>query len=207
MGIYLYTTEMTAIHEYWFDVHQENRPREYRPTVASMIWGGKAERATWFSPKTEPTHGINWLPIHGGSLYLGRYPDYVRRDYEGMVAEKGGNNWEEWTDLICMFQALYDPAAALRQFAATADTYREEGGNSRANTYHWLHNLQTLGQVEAGVTADYPLYAVFRNQSRRTYAVYNLKAEPLTVRFSDGQQIVAQRPGFAVQTAERPLSK
>jgi endoglucanase Acf2 len=202
LGIYLYTTEMTAIHEYWFDVRGENRPAAYRPTVASMIWGGKSERATWFSPKTEPTHGINWLPIHGGSLFLGLFPDYVRRDYAGMVAEKGGTNWDEWADLIYMFQALADPAGALLQFTATERTYRGEGGNSRANTYHWLQNLKTLGEVDGTVTADYPLYAVFRNRSRRTYTAYNLSDQPLTVRFSDGQQLAAPPRQFAVQQAE-----
>ena len=91
---------MTAIHEYWFDVPGRTGRPEYGRTVVSMVWGGKSERATWFSAKPECVHGINWLPIHGGSLYLGTYPDYVRRDYEAMVAENGGTNWDEWADLI-----------------------------------------------------------------------------------------------------------
>jgi len=39
LGIYLYTTEMNAIQEYWFDVHGDNRPPGYTSSVVTMVWG------------------------------------------------------------------------------------------------------------------------------------------------------------------------
>ena len=40
LGIYLFTTEMNAIHEYWFDVHGENFPKGYSRACIGMLWGG-----------------------------------------------------------------------------------------------------------------------------------------------------------------------
>ena len=149
-----------------------------------MIWGGKGANETWFSAAPEAVHGINFLPIHGGSLYLGHDPAYVRKNYAAMVRENQGDRWDQWADILWMFLALADPDEAMTQFEAAKDNYPAEGGNTKANTYHWLGNLRILGRVDPTVTADYPLYAVFRKGRRRTYAVYNPSPKPRTVRFS-----------------------
>ncbi len=73
LGIYLYTTEMHAIRDYWFDATDQYHHPDYTPSVVTMVWGGKGARETWFSANPELVHGINWLPMHGGSLYLGHY--------------------------------------------------------------------------------------------------------------------------------------
>jgi len=186
LGIYLYTTELAAIQEYWFDVHHENFPKSYTPSVVTMVWGGKGANGTWFSAKPELVHGINWLPIHGGSLYLGLYPDYVKYNYDALAREAKGAQWTDWADIIWMYLALADPQEALAQFEAREKDYPAEGGNSKANTYQWLSQLKALGQVEREVTADYPLYAVFRKDGQRTHAAWNFGKQPRTVTFSDG---------------------
>src|SRR5207253_742727 len=89
LGVYLYTTEMQAINEYWFDVHGDNFPKGYPASVVTMVWGGKGANATWFSAKPEHVHGINWLPLHAGSLYLGHHPAYVEKNYAALVKESG----------------------------------------------------------------------------------------------------------------------
>jgi endoglucanase Acf2 len=197
LGIWLYTTEMSAINEYWFDVHDENHPASYTPSVVTMIWGGKGANETWFSANPELVHGINWLPIHGGSLYLGHYPAYVQKNYHALVEENKGPQWHQWADIIWMYRALVDPKDALAQFEAREKTFAPEAGNSRANTYHWLHALDTLGQVDPTVTADCPLYAVFRKGDQHTYIVYNAANEPRTVTFSDGFRLASPGRGFA----------
>lgn len=189
LGIYLYTSELYAINEYWFDVSGENRPRSFNEAVVGIIWGGKADYATWFSARPEAIHGINWLPFHGGSLYLGLYPEYVRKNYQALVAHKGGPRWDQWADLIWMYRALDDPQDALRQFNAAAGTFKPEPGNSKTNTYCWIHSLLDMGRVDRSVTANHPLYAVFRKGEQRTYVAFNLRAVPVTVHFSDGKEI------------------
>ena len=127
LGIYLYTTEMNAIDEYWFDVHGDNFPKGYPASVVTMVWGGKGANGTWFSAKPEHVHGINWLPIQGGSLYLGRHPDYVEKNYAALLKENGGTNWTAWADLIWMYRALDDPADAMRQLEAARDRFPVRG--------------------------------------------------------------------------------
>jgi endoglucanase Acf2 len=206
LGIYLFTTELAAINEYWFDVSGDNRPKGFPEPVVGIIWGGKAVYATWFSGRPEAIHGINWLPFHSGSLYLGLYPEYVRRNYSAMVAKKGGPKWDQWADLIWMYRALDDPQDALSQFRAQQDSFRPEAGNSKANTYCWLHTLAALGQVDRTVWADHPLYAVFRKGDTRTYMAFNMRATPVTVRFSDGVA-VAVKPRSMAMTSRSGGSK
>jgi endoglucanase Acf2 len=198
LGIYLFATELAAINAYWFDVRGENRPPDFPQTTLGLVWGGKADYATWFSAKPEAIYGINWLPFHGGSLYLGLEPDYVQRNYQSLAAKKGGAGWDEWADLIWMYCALHDAPAALADFTAGRPSLKPEAGQALAHTQHWIAALADVGQVDGRVTADTPLYAVFRQDQRRTYVVYNMNARPRTVRFSDGFAIPRAEPGFSL---------
>jgi endoglucanase Acf2 len=198
LGVWLYTTEMAAIERYWFDVEGRHRPPGYGASVVTMVWGGKGVNETWFTKNPEEVHGINWLPFSGSSLYLGRYPEYVRKNYEALKAENGGEAWDSWGDLVLMYRALSDPADAIRQHEALGDKLPIEGGNSRANAVHWIHVLDALGQVDRTVTADYPLTAVFKKDGRRTYVAYSMEGAR-TVTFSDGTVVKAAGKGFVVE--------
>ncbi len=198
LGIYLYTTEMEAIDAYWFDVRGDSARPGYAASVVTMVWGGKGANGTWFSADPEAVHGINWLPIQGGSLYLGRYPEYVRKNYEALVREKGGAAWNMWPDIMWMYRALDDPGDAAAQFDAGERGLRPEAGNSKANAYHWIASLGALGHVDRTVTADVPLYAVFRKGAERAYVVYHMGDRLLEATFSDGTRLKAERKGFAM---------
>ena len=143
-------------------------------------------------------HGINWLPFHGGSLYLGHFPGYVRKEYDALVRENGGAKWDAWADLIWMFQALTDPEGALEAFERAAATVSPEAGSSKAFVYHWLHNLDALGQVDGTVTADDPCHAVFTKNGRRAYVVYSHSPGPRTVRFADATSLRIPERGWTV---------
>jgi endoglucanase Acf2 len=190
LGAYLYTTELAAIEEYWFDVHDENHPASYRPSVVTMVWGGKGANGTWFSAEPEMVHGINWLPLHGGSLYLGRFPEYVDKNYQALVNENGGTQWGAWSDLIWMYRALSHGDDALRQCQAGIGQLRPEQGNSLVNTYHWVTNLAQLGHVARSITADAPCAMVFERDDRRTYVAYNPGPQTITVQFSTGVRLI-----------------
>ena len=84
--------------------------------------------------------------------------------------------------------ALADPAAALAQFNPRGSV---QDGNTATHTLHWLLSLQALGPPDFGVTADTALYQVFmRLDGRRSHLAYNAGKDPITVRFSDGKQLV-----------------
>jgi len=198
LGIYLYTTEMNAINEYWFDVGGQNHHPNFTRATASMVWGGKTVGdGVWWTGNPEEVHGINWLPIQAGSLYLTQFPDYTRQNYEALVAENGGTNWNEWGDIIWMYRAIHNPADAINQMNAGIGSIFIERGNSRANVYHWIHNINALGTADRAVTANHPLYAVFNKQGARTYIAYNMSNAPITVSFSDGAVVNVPANAFS----------
>ena len=195
-GMYLYASELAAVEAYWFDVDRQNHPADYPHPVVPMIWGGKGAYATYFSAEPEALYGINWLPFHGGSLYLGRYPDFAARSYDALVAARGGTDWKMWADLVVMYRALSDPLDAERQWNALADSVEPEAGNSRSNVALWVSTLRRVGRVDRSVSADAPLYAVFHDGERRTYVSYNARRSERTVHFSDGTDLKVEPGAF-----------
>ncbi len=201
-GLALFNTERTAVEEYWFDVSGTNFPKEFPQVALGMIWGGKGAFATWFSGDIDCIHGINWLPFTPASIYMGRHPDYVKKNFERIVEkrEKGSDFNNGWGDLVVMFGALNDPAPAASYMEKTPDCSLE-GGNTHAFMYHWIETLNTLGINDASVMADYPFTNVFKKNGVKTYVAYNFGANPLNVAFSDGTKLLAKPKSLTVQKA------
>ena len=185
LGVYLHATEKTAVEQYWFDVDNAVFPASYPHVAIGMVWGGKGVHSTWFGANPEFIHGINILPVHGGSLYLGHHPDYVLANYAEIVAERGGQPII-WQDLLWEFLALADPNLALSHYFAESG-YEPFDGESRAHTLHWLYNLKKMGRVEPAIRADIPTHAVFRDASGDlTYVAHNAGPAERLVTFTDG---------------------
>ncbi|NNE08850.1 MAG: carbohydrate-binding protein, partial [Gemmatimonadetes bacterium] len=185
LGVFLHATEKTAVEQYWFDVDDAVFPPTYPHVAIGMVWGGKGVHSTWFGADPEFIHGINILPVHGGSLYLGHYPDYVVDNYNEIVAERGSQP-VIWKDLLWQFLALADPNLALSYYFADPG-YAPFDGESRAHTMHWLFNLKKMGQVETTIFADIATYAVFRDPAGDlTYVAYNAGSTNRLVTFTDG---------------------
>ena len=197
LGIYMYTTELYAINAYWFDVDDHLFPPKYEQTCAALVWGGKTDYATWFSAEPEHTHGIILLPIQSGSLYLGLYPEYVKRNLQGLAKLRGGTTWKDWHETLWAYEALGDADNAMRRFEADP---AKVNTHARPHVYHWIGNLQALGHVDREVTADHPTAMAFTRGGKRTYVAYNTTERPITVRFSDGTTLPVQ-PG---QSATSP---
>lgn len=188
MGIYLYTTETSAVEQYWFDIDNEIFPDDYPHVAIGMVWGGKGVHSTWFGADPEFIHGINILPVQSGSLYLGRHPDYVLLNYEEIVAERNGQPII-WQDILWEYLALSDPDLALSYYYADSD-YEPFDGESRAHTLHWLYNMKKMGHVDTSITADVPTYAVFHDAAGDlTYIAYNAGSVDRLVNFSDGHSM------------------
>ena len=197
LGIYMYTTEMNAISEYWFDAYETKQRQDFSRTTASMVWGGKTTSGGW-SDRPEQSYGMNWLPITAASLYLTHRPDYADRNYAALLAENGSISFNLWADIVYMYRAASDPEEAAALFDAHAEAMTPEAGNSKANAYYWIRSLNVLGQADPAVSADYPLYAVFNKDGARTYAVYNMTNRAKTVTFSDGTQVKAEPSAFGI---------
>ena len=192
LGIYLYTTELSAIEEYWFDMHHRIFAQNYGYSVASRVWGNGYDNQTFWTGDIAAAYGIELYPIHGGSLYLGYNSMYASNLWNEMTVNTGilgnQNNPNLWHDTYWKFLAFTDPAAAI----ALYDSYPTRDlkfGMSDAQTYYWLHSMNALGQVDIGVTADDPLATVFSRQGTRNYVAHNYSNAPRTVQFSDGASL------------------
>ena len=173
LGIYLYTTQASAIENYWFDTDDEAFPAAFGHSAVGMVWGDGGSYSTWFSAEPEMIQGINLLPSTAGHLYLGYDPAYIRRNLAELERNNGGPA-TVWKDILWEFQALADAPTALAQFRSQADSYAVEEGESRAHTFYWLKNLAGLGTVDRSVTADNPLAAAFVANGTRTYQAANM---------------------------------
>jgi endoglucanase Acf2 len=194
---WLLSTEVSAIEDYWFNVHGDLFPRGYPASVVTMVWGGKGANATWFDANPQSVHGINFLPVTGGSLYLGRYPNYARKNYTALVNELAEFRatakkavapqapLDHWADVLWMQQATFDAAGAKANWAKRPPNFKPEAGNSFTQTELWLQVFDAFGTLDTSVTADTPFAATFTKNGKRSYVAWNLGDKPITVTFSD----------------------
>ncbi|MFE6161483.1 glycosyl hydrolase [Streptomyces sp. NPDC056486] len=199
LGAYLLTTESEAIAQYWFDADEQVFPSGFGHDTAGMVWGSGAAYATWWTANPEEIHGINALPVTGGSLHLAGHKSAIRRNLAEMVRENGGPA-VEWRDILWEFESLADPAAAKSKWDAGNAGYTPEQGESKAHTYHWINTLDALGAPDTTVTGDIPTSAVFSKGTVRTYAAHNFGASPRTVTFSDGATLTVPARSTATGT-------
>ena len=207
LGVWLYSTEISAIEHYWFDIHGLVFPPEYKHVETSMVFGGKYAHNTWWTDEPRQIKGINLLPVTTASAYLGRHPAYIQRNLATLPADtetwiSRGNFYNKvpkdiWGDIFQKYLALADPAKALSQWQRWGSV---ELGETRTSTLHWLLSLEAMGTPDLGITADAPLYAVFkRPDGARTYLAFNAGKAPIEVRFSDGKTLQVA-PGRLVQS-------
>jgi endoglucanase Acf2 len=196
LGVYLYTSEVQAIDHYWFDVHKLVFPPEYKNVETSMVFGGKYAHNTWWTDEPRQIKGINLLPINTGSTYLGRYPDYVQKNLDALIPETALYKefgklppnpppTDIWQDIFSKYQALANPKKALAEWERWGSV---ELGETRTSTLHWMLSLNAMGLPDFSVTADTPLYSVFkRADGGTTHLAYNASNAAIDVKFSDGK--------------------
>ncbi|MCF8381851.1 MAG: carbohydrate-binding protein [Bacteroidales bacterium] len=189
LGIYLYTTEQTAIEEYWLDIHERNFKPEYNFSLVSRIWGNGYDNQTFWTSDIAAAYGIEMYPIHGGSLYLGHNKEYVQKLWAEIAKNTGiltnAANDNLWHDVMWEYLAFIDPQAAINLY----DSYPNRSlkfGISDVQTYYWLNAMNALGFVIDTISADYPIAAAFIKEGTITYTAHNYSDADISVRFSDG---------------------
>ena len=199
LGIFLYSSELAAIEEYWFDINNENHPEKIKSPSLAMIWGGKSTYETWFSDAPHCKTGINILPIHGGSLYLGRFPNFAKENYEFALKNSNGK-WAGWPSIMMSYEALYDAENSWKKWNEYGEKMPLDSGNTKANTIHWIENLRRLGQLQKDIKCDYPISATFKSSTGTiTHIVYLSGKKSLRVNFSNGESFEALPRKFTIK--------
>ena len=193
LGIYIYTTEQTAVEEYWFDTNNQNFAASTAPfsqeySLVSRVWGNSFDNGTFWTSDIAASYGIELYPIHGGSLYLGHHQEYATSLWSEMSSNTGILNNEEnpnlWHDTYWKYLSLTDAQTAIDLYNSNPNRALKFG-MSDAQTYHWLHSMNALGTIDASITADYPISAAFTNNGEYTYVAHNYSDVEITVTFSD----------------------
>ncbi len=83
-----YAMETTAAKEYWFNIHGDNFAPNFGHTVTGMVWSGGNLYGTYFSGDPAWIYGIQWLPMSPMLSYLVQDPEYARRSFRAMLAER-----------------------------------------------------------------------------------------------------------------------
>jgi endoglucanase Acf2 len=189
LGIYIYTTEQTAVEEYWFDMYQRNFQSNQPYSLVSRVWGNSYDNGTFWTADIAASYGIEMYPIHAGSLYLGHNQPYAESLWDEISGNTGILSNQEnpnlWHDTYWKYLSFTDAQAAIDLY----DSYPERSlkfGISDAQTYHWLHAMNAMGTVNASITANYPIATAFSDNGNMTYVAHNYSDAPLTVTFSDG---------------------
>ncbi|MGY1453665.1 glycosyl hydrolase [Streptomyces sp. SS8] len=184
-GVYMMMTESESIAQYWFDADQEVYPEDFTHDIVGMVWSSGGAYATWWTANPEEIHGINFLPVSGGSLHLAREKEMLRRSVAEMEEENGGPA-VEWRDIFWEVQALYDPAKAMQYWNQWNGGYVPEAGETKAHTYHWVATMNSIGAPDMTVTANTATAVAFEKNGTRTYAAHNHGEQECSVLFSDG---------------------
>jgi hypothetical protein len=193
LGIFMYVNEARAIEQYWFDVDDVVFPAAYSHNAIGMLWSNGGAYGTWFSSEPGAIHGINILPIAAGSLYLGRRPDHIVKNF----AEGGGGQWQ---DLFLQYLAFADGDQAAAKYGTGIGS---EGGDSKPHATLQIKSLQAMGKLNPLIGASVPSFAVFEKSAVRTYTAYNASDAAAIIIFTDGFQM--EVPARAQATKQGPV--
>ena len=190
LGIFLYTTEQTAIEEYWFDVRKQNFSDQQQYGLVSRVWGNSYDNGTFWTADITASYGIEFYPIHGGSFYLSHNKNYVENLWQEIesntdILNPSSDNPNLWYDTFWKYLAQIDPKKAIDLYSKSPNR-NLKFGISDAQTYYWIHSLNAIGSVDVSVTSDYPISSVFSRDGEKTYVAHNYSNSPIDVKFSDG---------------------
>lgn len=137
---WLYAHETQSARNVWLAAPKPvaNGPG-YNHATVGIVWGGKVDYSTFFSPRPQAILGIQLIPMSPGQDYLrGTSVNKNITDAAPIEADLSG----QFNDYLVMYQALSDPAKALRQ-AAALQAKDLDNGNSLAYLYAYLYSHQT----------------------------------------------------------------
>lgn len=123
LGAWLFSTELSATQSYWFGIDNPF-PDSYGRDMASIVWGGKRDYATWFSAAPMHIVGIQLLPVTPASSYLSTLSTLSQALVEVERLDPAVLS-HEWVDLFLIGLSSSNPSRArallptIRSFAGS----------------------------------------------------------------------------------------
>jgi len=104
-----------------------------------VLWGTKADYATFFGAEVEYIHGIQWLPFTPVTELLLAPCAWAAADYAqaAMALSRPSPPIQEgWRGLLIMMRAVAGDQRAAWADAASLTAY--DDGNTKSNTLWWI---------------------------------------------------------------------
>ena len=226
-GIFLYTQEVHAVWEYWYDNADNSQPDDWGENVTNQSYaatGDTLEYATkvrgigfdrdLFFAHDDPIalYGINWIPMAGHSFYHGRDRNYANANWQSLLDARGSSLYDiadeerdfqaGWKAAAWGYRAMSNPedAVEIADAAMSDGPALKDGGNSGPLGYQFVHALDAMGTPD-DVTADTPFYQTFSGDTERTYVAYNASDAEITVNFSDGYSMTVAANAIAAESS------
>lgn len=207
-GIFGWMTESRGVAEYWFDRSRTNydytrydHPYNTNLTSKGIGWW------TWFSGDPLWMHSIQWMPVSPCLNYLSEDADFVKWDYETMMATTA-YSWFDGQEplarqsvgnVVLCYMERSDPEGAAAIFDEAYRRGMEIARNVDTGhiSYFVIHNHLTYGEIDFTVTADCPSANAYRRaDGKETFIVYNPDAATRRVTF--------YRNGQAIRSVDAP---
>ncbi|NTV30997.1 hypothetical protein HGA91_03410 [candidate division WWE3 bacterium] len=104
LASYLYSAELLGRNTYWF-FDGINYPNDrYTAPIASIIWGGKFDYATWFSAQDDKILGIQLLPLSPSSAVSLKFSETklsaLRSYFEPKFAQNAGTGFINYFEYV-----------------------------------------------------------------------------------------------------------
>jgi len=135
LALSLFNSELLGTKYYWFNTNSIY-PQGYSHSIASIVWGGKVDFATWFSGDTNMIYGIQILPLTPASIYL---RDMDSEKYKQDFLSSGGSLNRSWADLFIAWQSFHNKAAAL---SSLSQLKYFDGSESKSLTSYFVYSQQ-----------------------------------------------------------------
>lgn len=135
---WLLSAEAASARAYWTDFDRDDPAVSgFTPAVASLVWGGKRDYATWFSAEPGAMLGILVLPSQPVADYLAGDPERIRANLDAELAGPRDDpaSWDVmFGDQLLMYASLAGPddAASALQIARSLPEERVDDGSTRS---------------------------------------------------------------------------
>jgi hypothetical protein len=135
---WLASTEASAARTYW-TAPDLSSFTGFGHQVTSIVWGGKRDYATWFSPAPSAMLGIELIPMNPASGWLAAGVDPARILAAVHEATPGGYG-VQFGDYLLAYRALagHDEATAAWAAAQTLPASAIDDGDSKAYLLAWI---------------------------------------------------------------------
>lgn len=192
LGTWMFAMEAHGARTYWLNAFPASGalPKNFPFSIISILWGGKADYATFFDGSDAAIRGIQFFPATAALLPM-LDAQMVSRVVTPIIPATGNTIWKTALQLIA---ALYSPSAPLPADAPVDNAY------SRAYLDEWMKSASQYGQPVAS-TAPCAGY-VFKKGTVLTAGIYRFPQDAASCAFTlEGRAVTVDglRAGWNVR--------